>query len=217
MKVLQLETTNPGRTPNVVWHHGVIDRSMRERRNGHRAAVVWLTGLSGAGKSTLAHAVEARLHAARITSYVLDGDNVRHGLCADLGFDEAARAENVRRAAEVAKLFVDAGTLVLTAFISPFARDRQTARKLVGADDFVEIYCRCPLEICEGRDPKGLYRKARAGGIQGFTGVSSRYEEPRAADMILDMTQPLETCTAAVLSLLGCRGFMTENVHSVAV
>ena len=170
---------------NIVWHESEVSREMREKQSGHRSVALWFTGLSGSGKSTLAHAVEESLYAMGIRTYVLDGDNVRHGLCGDLGFSDVARRENIRRIGEAAKLFVDAGVLVLTAFISPFRSDRQEARNLLG-EDFIEIYCNSSLEVCESRDVKGLYQRARAGEIKDFTGISSPYEEPEAAEIVVD-------------------------------
>ncbi|MFC1542459.1 adenylyl-sulfate kinase [Pseudomonadota bacterium] len=158
---------------------------MREKMNGHRSAVLWFTGLSGSGKSTLAHAVEEYLFENNVRTYVLDGDNVRHGLCGDLGFSDVARRENIRRIGEAARLFVDAGVVVLTAFISPFRADRQQAKKLMG-NDFIEIYCDSSLETCEKRDVKGLYARARAGEIKDFTGISSPYEVPDSADIVVN-------------------------------
>lgn len=170
---------------NIVWHDPRVSREMREKLNGHRSALLWFTGLSGAGKSTLAHAVEERLHEMGVRTYVLDGDNVRHGLCGDLGFSEVARRENIRRIGEASKLFVDAGIVVLTAFISPFRSDREQVRNLLG-DDFIEIYCNTPLDVCESRDVKGLYKRARAGEIKDFTGISSPYEVPESAEVVVE-------------------------------
>lgn len=170
---------------NIVWHSSQVSRQMREKMNGHRSAVLWFTGLSGSGKSTLAHAVEEYLFENNVRTYVLDGDNVRHGLCGDLGFSDVARRENIRRIGEAARLFVDAGVVVLTAFISPFRADRQQAKKLMG-NDFIEIYCDSSLETCEKRDVKGLYARARAGEIKDFTGISSPYEVPDSADIVVN-------------------------------
>ncbi len=182
---------------------------MREQQNGHRAVNLWFTGLSGAGKSTLAQAVEEVLHRHGCRSYVLDGDNVRHGLCGDLGFSPEDRTENLRRIGEMVRLFLDAGIITLTAFISPMARDRDHIRRLLGAD-FLEIYCRCPLKICEQRDVKGLYRKARAGIIRNYTGISAPYEVPSSPDLILDTArQSLDACVAQILHLLRQRGVLT--------
>jgi adenylylsulfate kinase len=155
-------------------------------QNGHRGAIIWFTGLSGSGKSTLAHAVEEALHQQGCKTMVLDGDNVRHGLCGDLGFSEKDRQENIRRIGEMAKLFMEAGVIVLTAFISPYRADRERVRGMVGQSDFVEIYCDTSIEICETRDVKGLYKKARAGEIAEFTGISSPYEIPEAPELTLN-------------------------------
>ena len=173
---------NVKKSSNVIWYQAIVGRQDREKINGHRGAVLWFTGLSGSGKSTLAHAVEKRLYEMNVRTYVLDGDNVRHGLCGDLGFSDVARRENIRRIGEVSKLFVDAGMIVLTAFISPFRSDRRQVRKILGGR-FVEIYCDCPLNICESRDVKGLYKRARAGEVKEFTGISSPYEAPEDPDV----------------------------------
>ncbi len=197
---------------NVVWHRATVTRSRREGINGHRSVVLWFTGLSGAGKSTLAHAVEEHLHQKGCRTFVFDGDNVRHGLCADLGFSAEDRSENIRRIGQMAKLFVDAGVIALTAFISPFRADRQRVREIVGESDFLEIYCRCSLEECERRDVKGLYAKARAGVIREFTGVSSPYEEPLAPDLVIDTErQSLEKAVERVCGLLAARGLITSG------
>jgi len=190
------------KSPNVVWHQSQVTREMREAQNGHRAAVLWFTGLSGAGKSTLAHAVEERLHALGVRTYVIDGDNVRHGLCRDLGFGDADRVENIRRVTELAGLFVQAGVLTLTAFISPFRRDRAQARALLG-EDFVEIYCDTPLDVCEARDVKGLYARARSGEIAEFTGISSPYEAPGHAEIVVPSgSEPLAASADRVIGYL---------------
>ena len=195
--------------PNVRWHNAVVQRKHREEQNRHRSAVVWFTGLSGAGKSTLAHAVEEQLHTLGVRTYVLDGDNLRHGLCGDLGFSRNDRSENIRRIGEVAKLFVDAGILVLTAFISPFRVDRERIRGLVMHGDFLEIFCKCPIELCEARDTKGLYQRARAGEIKEFTGISSPYEEPLSPELIVDTSLlDVAACAAEVLALLRDRGLV---------
>lgn len=171
---------------SVVWHHATVTRARREAQNRHRGAIIWFTGLSGAGKSTLAHQVEEQLHQMGCRTYVLDGDNVRHGLCGDLGFSDADRVENVRRIGEVSKLFMEAGVIVLTAFISPFRADRDRVRTMVQPGEFVEIFCQCPIEVCEQRDVKGLYKKARAGEIGNFTGISSPYEAPDQPELIVN-------------------------------
>jgi adenylylsulfate kinase len=200
------------RSSNVLWHSAVIKREHRVRQNGHGSAILWFTGLSGAGKSTLAHAVEERLHEVDCRTYVLDGDNVRHGLCGDLGFSAGDRSENIRRIGEVAKLFIDAGVVVLTAFISPFRVDRERVRGLVMAGDFLEIYCQCPVEVCETRDVKGLYRRARTGEVKEFTGISSPYEEPLAPELVVDTASlPLATCVDQVIALLLERGILRHG------
>ncbi|NLU35366.1 MAG: adenylyl-sulfate kinase [Wolinella succinogenes] len=163
---------------NTVWHNPSITKLQRAERKNQKPCVVWFTGLSGSGKSTLANELESRLYAMGYHTYLLDGDNVRHGLNSDLGFGEADRIENIRRIGEVSKLFVDAGLIVLSAFISPFRNDRGRVRSLMGADEFVEVFVDTPLSVCEARDPKGLYKKARRGEIKSFTGIDSPYEEP---------------------------------------
>jgi adenylylsulfate kinase len=194
---------------NVVWHHATVTRARREAMNGHRSVILWFTGLSGAGKSTLAHVVEEDLHRRGCRTFVLDGDNVRHGLCADLGFSAGDRVENIRRVGEMAKLFLEAGVIALTAFISPFRADRERVRSLVPHGDFLEIYCRCPLEVCERRDVKGLYKRARAGEIKDFTGISSPYEQPEDPELVVDTgNRPLEDCVAQVIQLLMERGII---------
>jgi adenylylsulfate kinase len=188
---------------NIVWHHSTVTRTARAHQRGHRSAILWFTGLSGAGKSTLANAVNSALFEQGLACYVLDGDNIRHGLCSDLGFSDADREENIRRIGEVAKLFLDAGVVVLTAFVSPFRADRDRARALVEAADFIEIHCAADLEVCEQRDTKGLYAKARAGEIKEFTGISSPYEAPATPELRIDTgSQDLETCVGQVLGFL---------------
>lgn len=188
---------------NTVWHEPTIFRTHRENLNKHKSVILWFTGLSGAGKSTLAHAVEDFLHKQNIHTYVLDGDNIRKGLCKDLGFSDEDRTENIRRIGEVSKLMLDAGIVVMTAFISPFTKDRQIVRDLVKEGDFIEIYCKAPLEICEQRDPKGLYKKARAGQIPEFTGISSPYEEPVAPELVIETgSHCIDECVDQVLTFL---------------
>ena len=195
--------------PNVTWHHATIKREHRERQNAHRSSVVWFTGLSGAGKSTLAHAVEERLFKRGVRTFVLDGDNVRHGLCGDLGFSREDRSENIRRIGETVKLFVDAGVVILTAFISPFRADRERIRGLLAHGDFLEIYCKCPLEVCEERDVKGIYERARSGEVKEFTGISSPYEEPLSPDLALETSiLDLDASASAVIALLRERGIV---------
>jgi adenylylsulfate kinase len=172
--------------PNVVWHHGHLTRGDRWALNRHKSALVWITGLSASGKSTIAHALELRLHERRIRSYVLDGDNVRHGLNRNLGFSAEDRKENLRRVGEVARLFMDAGILTVASFISPYRNDREMIRSLFQDDDFIEVYLDCDLAICESRDPKGMYKKARRGEIAHFTGISDPYEIPTNPDLIIN-------------------------------
>jgi adenylylsulfate kinase len=187
----------------VVWHQPTITQQDREKLFGHKAAALWFTGLSGSGKSTIAHEVENKLHSLGCHTYVLDGDNVRHGLNADLGFSDSARQENIRRLAELVKLFVDAGTIVLSAFISPFRADRDRARSLLAPGEFFEVYCRCGIAACEERDPKGLYKKARAGQIADFTGISSPYEEPEHPEIIVDTdSATIEDCAQTIIDRL---------------
>jgi len=205
------ELTSTGAATNIAWHHSTITRDDRAQQRGHRSAILWFTGLSGAGKSTLANAVNAALFERGLACYVLDGDNVRHGLCKDLGFSDADREENIRRIGEVAKLFLDAGVVVLTAFVSPFQADRQRARDLVEAGDFIEIHCAADLAVCEQRDTKGLYAKARAGEIKEFTGISSPYEAPESPELRIDTgSQSLEQSVAQVLDHLAAQGVIPQ-------
>lgn len=196
---------------NIVWHHSTVTRQARAHQRGHRSAILWFTGLSGAGKSTLANAVNSALFEQGLACYVLDGDNIRHGLCKDLGFSDADREENIRRIGEVAKLFVDAGVVALTAFVSPFKADRDKVRALVEPGDFIEIHCAADLDVCEGRDTKGLYAKARAGEIKDFTGISSPYEAPEAPELRVDTgSQSLEESVAQVLAYLEANGIIPQ-------
>ena len=202
------EPTKPT-SPGVIWHHATVTRDRREQLQGHRGAVLWFTGLPSSGKSTIAHDVEEKLHRMRCRTFVLDGDNVRHGLCGDLGFSDSEREENIRRIGEVSKLFVEAGVLVLTAFVSPFQRDRERARGLLLHGDFLEIHCRCPVETCERRDPKGHYQLARQGKLKGFTGISAPYEEPASPELVLDTSVlSVEESVAKVLELLRSRAII---------
>ena len=203
---------------NIVWHEASVDRSARAEQRGHRSAILWFTGLSGSGKSTLANAVNAALFEQGLATYVLDGDNVRHGLCKDLGFSDADREENIRRIGEVAKLFLDSGVIVLTAFVSPFRADRDKARALVGDGDFFEIHCAADLDVCESRDPKGLYAKARAGVIKEFTGISSPYEAPEHPELTIDTgAQELSQSVALVINALQSRGVIPVASHQPAI
>tara|TARA_Y100001978_G_C23605641_1_gene390997 strand:- start:25 stop:642 length:618 start_codon:yes stop_codon:yes gene_type:complete len=170
---------------NIKWHPSTIDREKLETLRGHKGMVLWFTGLSGSGKSTLANALNEVLYSKGISTFVLDGDNIRHGLCSDLGFSDKDREENIRRIGEVANLFMNAGIVTITAFVSPFISDRQKVREIIGKD-FIEIFCAANLDICESRDTKGLYRKARAGEISDFTGISSPYEIPSDPEIIVE-------------------------------
>ncbi|MDG2193066.1 MAG: adenylyl-sulfate kinase [Synechococcus sp. cluster2_bin.209] len=200
-------TASTPKATNIVWHEASVDRAARADKRGHRSAILWFTGLSGSGKSTLANAVNAALFERGLATYVLDGDNVRHGLCKDLGFSDADREENIRRIGEVAKLFLDAGVIVLTAFVSPFRADRDKARDLVEAGDFFEIFCAADLDVCESRDPKGLYAKARSGAIKEFTGISSPYEAPNTPELKIDTgAQELAQSVEVVIKALQDKG-----------
>ena len=204
------------KSTNTVWHHATISRQDRERLHNHKSVILWFTGLSGSGKSTLAHAVEEHLHKIGISTFVLDGDNVRHGLCSDLGFSDSDRVENIRRIGELAKLMIEAGVITLTAFISPFKSDRDNARKRVPHGDFLEIYCLCPIETCEQRDVKGLYKKARAGEIPFFTGIDSPYEAPEQPALVVNThEQSLAESVQRVIDLLVQRGII-KNIDVIA-
>ena len=194
---------------NVIYHHASVTRQRRNKLNEHRSVVLWFTGLSGSGKSTLAHAVEEKLYEKGCRTFVLDGDNVRHGLNANLDFSEAGRTENIRRISEVSKLMLESGLIVMTAFISPFSKDRNEARKLITSDDFVEIYCKASLEKCESRDVKGLYKRARAGEIKNYTGIDSPYEVPENPELIIDTdNQSLEDSVSTILEFLELNGII---------
>ncbi|MDH5678125.1 MAG: adenylyl-sulfate kinase [Nitrospinota bacterium] len=198
---------------NVVWHHATVTRERREKKNKHRSAILWFTGLPCSGKSTLSHAVEESLFQMGCNTFVLDGDNVRHGLCSNLGFTAEDRTENIRRIGELAKLFLEAGVIPLTAFISPYIKDRELARNLVPHGDFIEIYCDSPLEVCEERDVKGLYKKARSGEIKHYTGVSDPYEAPVSPEARIDTAnQSVEKCAEDVIDLLISRGIIDKPV-----
>lgn len=196
-------------SPDIVWHHATVSRQQRERLNNHRSIMVLFTGLSGAGKSTLAHALEEELYQCACRTFVLDGDNIRHGLNADLGFSRAERTENLRRIGELARLFVEAGIITLAAFIAPEQQQRQAMRALFQPDDFLEVYCEAALEVCMGRDVKGSYAHARAGKIPEFTGVSATYEVPANPDLVVPTGEkPLAECVAAVMGLLRQKGVL---------
>jgi bifunctional enzyme CysN/CysC len=191
------------KSQNIFWSISKIDRQTRERRNKHKGAIIWLTGLSGAGKSTIATELERELFAMGLHTYILDGDNIRHGLSANLGFSPEDRTENIRRVGEVARLLMDAGVLVITAFISPYRDDRRLARSLVDEGDFVEVYVNAPVEVCEQRDPKGLYKKARAGQIPNFTGISAPYEPPESSEIVVRTDQQTAgECVAQIIDFL---------------
>lgn len=191
---------------NLTWHEAAIQKEERQQKNGYEGKIVWFTGLSASGKSTIANAFSRRLFDLNRQVYVLDGDNIRQGLNSDLGFDDEARKENIRRIGEVAKLFIDSGQYVLTAFISPFREDRQTVRDLVGEGEFIEVYVKCSIEACEERDPKGLYKKARKKEIPSFTGISSPYEEPLNPEIVLNSEKySVEECVEQLLKELNIR------------
>jgi len=193
---------------NIVWHQGAVTRADREQMNGHKGCTVWLTGLSGSGKSTIAVDLEKRLCERGVRTYILDGDNIRHGLNKNLGFSPADRTENIRRIGEVAKLFTDAGVVALTAFISPYRADRDQVRALM-PDDFIEVHVECPVDVCEQRDVKGLYKKARAGEIKEFTGVSAPYEAPLTPELTIDTSrQSVEASAQQILAYLEQRGIV---------
>ena len=200
-------TTQLPVSTNLVQHHATITGAHREAQNGHRVVILWSTGLSGAVKSTLVHAVEEHLHQLGCKTFVLDGDNVRHGLCSDLSFSDQDRKENIRRIGEVAKLFMEAGIIVLTAFISPFRNDRDRVLGTVKPGDFIEIYCDTPLDICETRDVKGIYKKARVGEILEFTGISSPYQFPEKPELIVNTgTVTLDDCVQQIIEEMIKRG-----------
>ncbi len=202
---------------NIVWHDNKVTKKDRCLLNGHKSCVLWFTGLSGSGKSTLAVEVEKELHKNKILSYVLDGDNVRHGLNVDLGFSAKDRQENIRRIGEVAKLFVDAGLFVVTAFISPFREDRQKVRDLFEAGEFVEIHVNCSIDVCEKRDPKGLYEKARQGIIKDFTGISSPYETPMNPELVINTDkQSIEKSVEQVMKYLQTNGYFYKERSEMA-
>ena len=194
---------------NTVWHHANVSRELRNRQNHHKSFIIWFTGLSGSGKSTIAHAVENELFKQGCRTFVLDGDNVRHGLSSNLGFSEQDRKENIRRVGETAKLMVEAGIITLTAFISPYLQDRERVKNMMTQGDFIEIYCKATLETCEQRDVKGFYKKARAGKIKNYTGIDSPYEIPVNPDLTLNTDdQTLKESLKAVLALLNRRAIL---------
>lgn len=200
------------KSSNVVWNKSIVTKDRRDNLNKQKSAIIWFTGLSGSGKSTVANALEQKLHGLYFRTYLLDGDNVRHGLTNDLGFSDHDRQENIRRVGEVSKLFIDAGVMVLATFISPFLNDRGRVRNLVRRREFVEIYIKCPLDICEQRDVKGLYKKARAGEIKHFTGIASPYEEPDNPELTIDTSKlNIEESVDEIINYLLKHGYITTN------
>ena len=197
------------KSSNIIYHQASVTRQRRNKLNNHRSIVLWFTGLSGSGKSTLAHALEEKLFQKGCKTFVLDGDNVRHGLNSNLDFSETGRTENIRRISEVSKLMLESGLIVMTAFISPINIDRIEARKLISNDDFIEIYCKASLETCETRDVKGLYKRARAGEIKNYTGIDSPYEVPKNPELIIDTdNQSLEESASTIFRFLESNGII---------
>ena len=208
--IRQARVMTEQKATNVTWHEHRVSKEDRQKLNGHKSAVLWFTGLSGCGKSTVANAVDHLLNQQGIHTYVLDGDNVRMGLNKNLGFSPEDRTENIRRIGEVAKLFCDAGMLVLTAFISPYRADRDAVRELLGNGEFQEIFVDASLETCEARDPKGLYKKARAGEIKGFTGIDAPYEAPEQGELVLDSdSKSVDELAADVIAHLKSAGILS--------
>ncbi len=194
---------------NIIWHNQHVKKEDRSKLKTQKPCILWFTGLSGSGKSTIANALELKLHEKDYHTYLLDGDNIRHGLNSDLGFDEISRVENIRRIGEVAKLFVDSGTIVLSAFISPFISDRERVKKLVEEDEFIEIFVDTPLDVCESRDPKGLYKKARVGEISDFTGISSPYEKPTNPSIQIKTQEcAVELCVDKIIEHMKEKGYI---------
>jgi len=197
------------KSSNIIYHQASVTRQRRNKLNNHRSIILWFTGLSGSGKSTLAHALEEKLFQKGCRTFVLDGDNVRHGLNSNLDFSEAGRTENIRRISEISKLMLESGLIVMTAFISPINKDRSDARQLISSDDFIEIYCKASLETCETRDVKGLYKRARAGEIKNYTGIDSPYEVPENPELTIDTdNQSLEGSVSTILSFLESSGII---------
>ncbi len=204
-----MATAEP-KSKNIVWSHSQVTRDERRKLLGHGAATVWFTGLSGSGKSTIAKTVERVLVSSRVSAYILDGDNVRHGLNANLGFSPEDRAENIRRIGEVAKLMNDAGVIVLTAFISPYRADRDAVRAKLPEGEFIEVFVDCPIDECERRDVKGLYKKARAGEVKEFTGISAPYEAPARPELVIESARhDVDACARMVLDDLRRRGVIS--------
>ena len=197
------------KTPNTIYHNATVTRARRNQLNNHKSVVIWFTGLSGSGKSTLAHSVEETLHNLDCRTFVLDGDNVRHGLSSNLSFSDDDRKENIRRIGEAAMLMMESGVIAMTAFISPFKKDRYLVRQLLPQGDFIEIYCKASLEVCESRDVKGLYKRARAGEIKNYTGIDSPYEAPDNPELVIDTEgELLEESVAKVIGFLKSKGII---------
>jgi adenylylsulfate kinase len=198
------------KTPNTVYHNATVTRERRNQLNNHKSVVIWFTGLSGSGKSTLAHSVEETLHNLDCRTFVLDGDNVRHGLSSNLTFSDDDRKENIRRIGEAANLMMEAGVIAMTAFISPFKEDRNLVRQLLTQGDFIEIYCNASLEVCESRDVKGLYKRARAGEIKNYTGIDAPYEAPDNPELVINTeSESLEESIAKVIDFLKSKEVIT--------
>ena len=199
------------KSANIVYHNSTVTRSKRNKLNKHKSIVIWFTGLSGSGKSTLAHSIEESLYNLRCSAFVLDGDNVRHGLSSNLSFSDEDRKENTRRIGETAKLMLEAGVITMTAFISPFREDRDNVRQLFNKDDFIEVYCKASIEKCESRDVKGLYKRARAGDIKNYTGIDSPYESPINPELVIDTeNESLMDSVAKVIDLLKSKGIINN-------
>ena len=197
------------KTPNTIYHNATVTRARRNQLNNHKSVVIWFTGLSGSGKSTLAHSVEEALHNLDCRTFVLDGDNVRHGLSSNLSFSDDDRKENIRRIGEAAMLMMESGVIAMTAFISPFKKDRYLVRQLLPQGDFIKIYCKASLEVCESRDVKGLYKRARAGEIKNYTGIDSPYEAPDNPELVIDTEgELLEESVAKVIGFLKSKGII---------
>lgn len=196
---------------DITWHQHSVTKETRQKQHGHKSCLIWFTGLSGAGKSTVASELEYKLvHEFNIKTYLLDGDNVRYGLCKDLGFTEEDRVENIRRVGEISNLFVDAGLITLSAFISPFRKDRALAREILGEGEFIEVYVDAPIEVCEERDPKGLYKKARNGEIKNFTGIDSPYEAPESPEIhIRNAEQGPQESAQQIVEYLREKGYLS--------
>jgi adenylylsulfate kinase len=200
------------KSTNITWHKPLVTQKDRDERNGYKGVVLWFTGLPSSGKSTLAHQLERSLFERGCNAYVLDGDNIRHRLNKDLSFSPEDRRENIRRIGEVANLFADSGIIVISAFISPYREDREQARALNDPGRFFEVYCKCSLETCEERDPKGLYKRARKGEVKAFTGISAPYEEPEKPEIIIETDkQSLDECVSEILGFLEKEGVMSAR------